>query len=288
MYLSGYNWTLVLLVEGLRHLRKKVNRGSTRRPSSTRNWCRMTTKVQLAGQQMLKRCLGNAALVDEGVPRHRPVHPSEKSEGLDMRRNSQLLRNGKARLVALLVAAGSLGWASGPAAAAVRIEGQVQAGRGPVAQSTMTLWAASDSAPARLAQTQTGADGRFVISAEQTPSGAVLYLVAAGGEPAVNKAGKQPCDRLPVGAGRHASGKCRHQRDDHRRFGMDQRAVPRRHRDKGHALGLRIAAGNVPNFVDLETGGWGTLFRTRSTAARRRQWPISPRWPMCCPVAPRW
>ena len=26
---------------------------------------------------------------------------------------------------------------------------------------------------------------------------------------------------------------------------------------KGHPLGLRIAAGNVPNFVDLETGGWG-------------------------------
>ena len=26
---------------------------------------------------------------------------------------------------------------------------------------------------------------------------------------------------------------------------------------KGHALGLRIAAGNVPNFVDLATGGWG-------------------------------
>ena len=26
---------------------------------------------------------------------------------------------------------------------------------------------------------------------------------------------------------------------------------------KGHALGLRIAAGNVPNFVDLSTGGWG-------------------------------
>ena len=26
---------------------------------------------------------------------------------------------------------------------------------------------------------------------------------------------------------------------------------------KGHALGLRIAAGNVPSFVDLATGGWG-------------------------------
>ena len=26
---------------------------------------------------------------------------------------------------------------------------------------------------------------------------------------------------------------------------------------EGHALGLRIAAGNVPNFVDLSIGGWG-------------------------------
>src|SRR5262249_60120810 len=26
---------------------------------------------------------------------------------------------------------------------------------------------------------------------------------------------------------------------------------------KGHALGLKIAAGNVPSFVDLQTGGWG-------------------------------
>ena len=28
--------------------------------------------------------------------------------------------------------------------------------------------------------------------------------------------------------------------------------------DQGPALGLRIAAGNVPNFVDLSTGGYGT------------------------------
>src|SRR5215469_6424224 len=26
---------------------------------------------------------------------------------------------------------------------------------------------------------------------------------------------------------------------------------------RGNALGLRIAAANVPNFVDLQTGGWG-------------------------------
>ncbi|HTQ00564.1 MAG TPA: hypothetical protein VMN56_14660, partial [Casimicrobiaceae bacterium] len=30
---------------------------------------------------------------------------------------------------------------------------------------------------------------------------------------------------------------------------------------KGHALGLRIAAGNVPSFVDLQTGGWGGVIQ---------------------------
>ena len=31
---------------------------------------------------------------------------------------------------------------------------------------------------------------------------------------------------------------------------------------KGPALGLRIAAGNVPNFVDLQTGGWGDAIQS--------------------------
>ena len=30
---------------------------------------------------------------------------------------------------------------------------------------------------------------------------------------------------------------------------------------KGNALGLKIAAGNVPNFVDLQTGGWGSAIQ---------------------------
>ena len=57
---------------------------------------------------------------------------------------------------------------------------------------------------------------------------------------------------------------------------------------KGYALGLRIAAGNMANFVDLETGGWDQLFKIRSTVARRRRWPTLRRWPMCFPAAPRW
>src|SRR4051794_7817451 len=72
-----------------------------------------------------------------------------------------------------------------PAEAALRIQGQVEAGHGAVAGSTVSLWAASADAPVRLAQTQTDADGRFVVSVDQTPSGApVLYLVASGGTPA--------------------------------------------------------------------------------------------------------
>jgi hypothetical protein len=38
---------------------------------------------------------------------------------------------------------GLFGFATGPAEAAVRVEGQVQAGGGPVANSTVTLWAGS-------------------------------------------------------------------------------------------------------------------------------------------------
>src|SRR5262249_2267349 len=30
---------------------------------------------------------------------------------------------------------------------------------------------------------------------------------------------------------------------------------------KGNALGLKIAAGNVPSFVDLQTGGWGSAIQ---------------------------
>ena len=47
------------------------------------------------------------------------------------------------------------------------------------------------------------------------------------------------------------------QRNDDHRLSVDQRQFLDGATIKGHALGLRIAAGNVPNFVDLRTGGWG-------------------------------
>src|SRR5215475_6555605 len=76
------------------------------------------------------------------------------------------------------------------AMAAVSLNGQVLSGGGPVANSTVTLWAATAGAPAQLGQARTGADGRFTIAATaDPPNDATLYLVAKGGTPATNKAG---------------------------------------------------------------------------------------------------
>ncbi len=46
---------------------------------------------------------------------------------------------------------------------------------------------------------------------------------------------------------------------------------------KGHALGLHIAAGNVPNFVDLATGGWGEAIQDPLNGGQTpKRWPTSP------------
>src|SRR5262245_66266579 len=77
-----------------------------------------------------------------------------------------------------------------PALAAVNLNGQVLTGGVPVANSTVTLWAATAGAPAQLGQARTGADGRFTIAATaDPPRDATLYLVAKRGPPATNKAG---------------------------------------------------------------------------------------------------
>jgi len=52
-----------------------------------------------------------------------------------------------------------------PAFAADSIQGQVLGSGAPIAKSTVTLWSTSADAPKQLAQTQTGDDGRFTLSA---------------------------------------------------------------------------------------------------------------------------
>src|ERR1700687_1361678 len=74
--------------------------------------------------------------------------------------------------------------------AAENINGQVLGAGIPIANSTVTLWAASAGAPKQLAQTRTGADGHFALTSMGAPGNDVsLYLIARGGTPTANQAG---------------------------------------------------------------------------------------------------
>ena len=167
----------------------------------------------------------------------------------------------KAHMVTTLLAVGILG--CGQSEAAVRIEGQVQAGGGPLANSTVTLWAASAGDPRQLAQARTNSDGRFDLSSQETPGAdVILYVVAKGGEASVNKgSGDNPAiTMLSVLGNSPPSTVVINEMTTvasvwtHNQF-IDGTAI------KGHALGLKIAAGNVPSFVNLQTGGWGAAIQ---------------------------
>jgi len=139
-----------------------------------------------------------------------------------------------------------------------QIRGQVLGGGAPVANSTVTLWAASAGAPKQLAQARTGADGRFTLNAGAPGKDSSLYLIAKGGTPVANKAGgDNPAVSLMLVVGSRAPARVAINEMTtiasvitHNQY-IDGNAI------KGSALALRIAAGNVPNFVDLTTGDYG-------------------------------
>jgi hypothetical protein len=142
------------------------------------------------------------------------------------------------------------------ASAADSIKGQVLGGGAPIASSTVTLWAEAADAPRQLGQTKTGNDGSFEIPVSASQD-VILYLVATGGEPTANRGGDNPAIALMTVVGNKppASVVINEMTTvasvwTHAQF-LEGTTIT------GHALGLRIAAGNVPNFVDLETGGWG-------------------------------
>lgn len=148
------------------------------------------------------------------------------------------------------------------AVSAASLSGQVLGAGAPIANSTVTLWAANAGAPKQLAQARSGADGRFTLTAPTTPADASLYLVAQGGQPAANKAaGNNPAIALISVLGSKPPAKVTINEMTtvasvwtNNQF-VDGTAI------SGPALGLRIAAGNVPNLVDLETGGLGPVIQ---------------------------
>lgn len=145
---------------------------------------------------------------------------------------------------------------AGPASGADHLSGRVTVGGAPVAKSTVTLWEANAAAPNKLAETKTNDDGKFEIRGS-AHGDSILYLVTTGGalkdkddNPALVLLlvlGEKPPETVVVNelttvasaftAARFINGQS----------------------ISGNPLGLRIAAGNVPNFVDLSTGGWGKV-----------------------------
>jgi hypothetical protein len=162
-------------------------------------------------------------------------------------------------IIARALIAGLLSCASGSANAAVRIEGQVQTGGGPVANSNVILWAANAGQPRQLAQTRTNDGGRFELSTQETLGADVsLYVVAKGGEIAVNKAGgdNPAFELLSVLGNTPPSNVVVNELTTVASAFTNARFI-NGESISGNPLGLRIAAGNLPNLADPATGHWG-------------------------------
>jgi len=146
-------------------------------------------------------------------------------------------------------------------AVAADIKGQVMGRGAPITQSTVILMQASAGEPQQIAQTKTDSHGNFAMHGTGVP-GSSLYLIASGGIPSANKAGgnnpailllsvvgnKSPVpvviDEMTTIASVFT----------HAQFIVGASI-------KGLPLALGIAAGNVPNLVDLETGGLGPVIQ---------------------------
>ncbi len=156
-----------------------------------------------------------------------------------------------------LVAVGVLSLTSFSVLAA-ELTGTVQTANQPVAGSTVTLFAAGTGAPAQLAQGKSDDTGAFKLTYTGASADAVLYLVAKGGTP---KAGKGASESLALLA---LLGKAPSANVTVNEFTTVASACTAARFIQGEAIsgnlpGLRIAAMNVPNLVNLQSGGWGSV-----------------------------
>jgi hypothetical protein len=148
-------------------------------------------------------------------------------------------------------------------ASADNIGGKVEGGGGPIAKASVTLWAAGPGAPQKLAETQTKDDGSFDLeSAGGKDNAGVLYLTAKGGEPKVGgDKGPNPAITLMATLGTMPPKRVTINELTSVASVWTGAQFLNGVALSGKALGLRIAAGNVPNLVDLETGGLGPVIQ---------------------------
>ena len=105
---------------------------------------------------------------------------------------------------------------------------------------------------------KTDDSGAFDLHVDQTPADSILYLVARGGTPKA-AANKGPNDAIGLIAALGGSLPNKVTVNEFTTIASVWTSAQFLKGDvlSGTALGLRIAAGNVPNFVNLETGGYG-------------------------------
>ncbi|MGA3317020.1 MAG: hypothetical protein ABSC64_11360 [Candidatus Korobacteraceae bacterium] len=149
---------------------------------------------------------------------------------------------------------------AGAAFAADSIKGQVLGGGAPIAKSTVTLWEASTGAPKQLGQTKTNDDGRFEVRDKGGSKDGILYLVATGGVPKASKAGgDNPAIALLAVVGSNPPASVTINELTTVASAFTNARFINGGGISGNPLGLKIASGNVPNLVDLTTGGWGKV-----------------------------
>ena len=183
-------------------------------------------------------------------------------------------------LTALAVAATFVlisGWSTSHAAdetnltsSTEELTGSVQEAAGkPIAGATVILYGAGTGAPAKLAEGKTEDQGGFKLDASHAPTDSVLYVVAKGGTPKAGRSkGTNDAIRLlaVLGSTRPKSVTV----NEFTTVASVWTSAQFLEGDvlSGHLLGLRIAASNVPNFVDLETGGYGSTIQDALNSAQ--------------------
>jgi len=174
-----------------------------------------------------------------------------------MRRVAQLVKVLVLAVVVLLTAL--------PVLAATRIGGRVEGGGRPIVDASVSLWVAGTGAPRKIGEARTNGDGSFELAATDgagAPVPAVVYLIAEGGRVATPEAGasnpalklmallqEAPSDRVTINELTTVASVW-----TAAQF-LDGTSL------RGNPLGLRIASGNVPNLVDLTTGGLGPVIQ---------------------------
>src|SRR5215471_871079 len=138
------------------------------------------------------------------------------------------------------------------------VMGNVQGANSPIVGSTVTLYAANAGVPTQLAQATTDEKGSFRLSASKMPGDSILYVIARGGssQAAATHVANNAIALLAV------LGTTMPQTITVNEFttvASVWTSAQFLEGDllRGNELGLRIAAGNVSHFVNLESGGWG-------------------------------